>query len=93
MGIYVRHEAEQGYNGNISVALVQDRVGVVSYHHAQLCPKPRKVTYVHSYHGRIHIDCPYNLSSLLIEIAQNVLGHLAAAILYHTDFLAIHHGS
>ena len=25
MGIYVRHEAEQGYNGNISVALVQDR--------------------------------------------------------------------
>ena len=93
MGIYVRHEAEQGNHGNVGVALVQDRVCVIPYHHAQLCAQPCKITYIHSNHGRIHINCAYNLSSLFIKIAQDILGHLAAAILYHTDFLAIHHDS
>ena len=49
--------------------------------------------YTSSDHGRIYINCTYNLSTFFIQIAQDIFAHLSTAILYHTDFFAIHHDS
>ena len=91
MGVHIVHKAEQGQNGNVSVAFIQHRVGVVSDGHAQFASKPGIIAHIHSDDFRVYINGADNFGSFFIQIPQQVFGHFAAPILYDADFFIIHH--
>ena len=48
---------------------------------SQLCV----VAYIHAHDLRVHVDGAYDLSSLLVEIAQDIFAHFSATVLYYFD--------
>ena len=84
--INIADEAEQGDDGDIRVALVEHLVRVVADNHARPDAQFREIADVHTDDSRIHVDCADDLCAVLVQIAQNVFAHLAAAILNDFDF-------
>ena len=66
MGITVIHETEQCHYRDISVALIQNCIRIVSDCNAQLKAQFREFTDIHSDHFRIHVDRANNFRALLI---------------------------
>ena len=50
-------------------------------------PQTGEISYIHPHHRRINIDGSYDLSAVLIEVAQRVLCHFAASILNNFNLL------
>ena len=91
MIVDVSDEAEEGDDGHIRRTFVEHLVRVIGNDHAGLYAKAREVAYILAHHGGIYIDGTYDLRAMLIEVAKNILAHLAAAILYNLDLF--HEGS
>ena len=85
MVIDVADEAEQRHDRNIRVALVEDFVRIVRDQHTGLDAETCKIADILSDNGGVDVDRADDLRAVLMQIAQNVLAHLAAAILYNLD--------
>ena len=85
--INIGDKAEQRDDGNIRVALVEHFVRVGADLHARLDAQLRIVPHVHANDLGIDIDGAHDLGALLMQIAQDILAHLAATVLYHSDTL------
>ena len=81
----VSNEAEEGDDGHIRRTFVEHLVRVIGNDHAGLYAKAREVAYILAHHGGVYINGTYDLRAMLIEVAKNILAHLAAAILYNLD--------
>ena len=86
----VADEAEEGHDGDVGVALVEDLVGVVGDDDARLDAETGEVAHVLAHDGRVHVDGAHDLRAVLVQVAQDVLGHLSAPVLDDLDLL---HGS
>ena len=91
MIVDVSDEAEQGDDGHIGCAFVEHLVRVVGDDDAGLYAKAREIAYILPHHGGVHIDGAHDLRAVLVEVAQDILAHLAAAILY--DLNLFHEGN
>ena len=89
MLIDISDEAEQRHDGNVGAALVQHLVRIVGDQHARLYAQAGEIAHILTHDGRVHIDRTHDLRAVLIQIAKNVFGHLAASILYNLDLF--HH--
>ena len=87
MGIDVLDEAEQRDDGHIGVALVQNLVGIIGDQHAGLDAQPGVVAHIHAQNGGVAVDGADDLCAVLMQIAQNILAHFAAAVLYHFNLV------
>ena len=81
----VGDQTEEGDDGDIRIAVVQHFIRIVVDGHAGLEAQPRVVADVHAHDSGVHIDRTHDLRAVLIQIAKNVFGHLAAAILYNLN--------
>ena len=80
-------ETEEGDHGHIRVALVEDLVCVVGDDDAGLDAQTREVAHVLAHDRRVHVDGAHDLRAVLVEVAEDVLAHLAAAVLDNLDLL------
>ena len=85
MVIDVADEAEQRHDRNIRVTFVEHPVCVVADENAGLHAQLREIAHVHADDGGVDVDRADDLRAVLMQIAQNVLAHFAAAILYNLD--------
>ena len=85
--VNVRDKAKERDDGDVGVALVEHPLRVVGNSDARLDAELRKVAHVHADYGRVDVDGAHDLRALFVQVAQNVLAHLAAAVLYHSDLL------
>ena len=85
MLIDIADEAEQCHDGHIRAALIQHLVRIVGDQHARLYAQAGEIAHILTHDGRVHIDRTHDLRAVLIQIAKNVFGHLAAAILYNLN--------
>ena len=83
MVINVINKAEQGYDRNIGIALVQNLVCILGDQHTGLDAQLCKIANILTYDCRIYIDCTNDLCSMLMQVTQNVLAHFTTAILYN----------
>ena len=83
--IDIPDEAEQRNDGHIRRAFVEYLVRIVGNDDAGLDPKAREVAHVLTDHGGVHVDGAHDLRAVLVEVTQDILAHLAAAILYDLD--------
>ena len=86
MIIAVAYEGEEGYNSNVCVAVIKNFVCVGFDGNAGFYAEFSKIADIHTYNSGVNVDCADNLSTVLVEIAQDILGHLAAAVLYYFNF-------
>ena len=82
----VADEAEQRDDGNVRVTFVEHPVRVVADENAGLHAQLREIAHVHADDGGVDVDRADDLRAVLMQIAQDVLGHLAAAVLNDPDF-------
>ncbi len=87
VGVDVVDEAEQRHDGDVRVALVEHLVRVVGDDHAGLHAQLRIVAHVHADDRGIDVNRAHDLRAVLMQIAQDVLGHLAAAVLHNLDLV------
>ena len=71
-------------------ASVEDGVRLVRYLHAELDGKPREVPRVHADDGWVRVDGAHKLRAMLVRVANGILRHLSATILYDPDWPATH---
>ena len=83
--IDIRDKAEQRDDRDVGIALVEHLIGIVRDDDARLDAELRKVAHIHPDHIGIDIDRTDDLCALLVQVAQDVLTHLAAAVLNHSD--------
>ena len=88
---HIRHEAEQRHHGNVGVAFVQHGVRVRADGYVQLYAKLGVIAHVHAHNVGVGVNGAHNFRALLVQIAQRILAHFAAAILYNPHFFQIHH--
>lgn len=89
MVVDVPDEAEQGDDGHVRIARIQNAVGVVGNDDACFQAQPGVVAHIHADDLRVHVDGAYDLGAVLVQIAQGVLRHFAASILHNLDFFHI----
>ena len=82
----VADEAEQRDDGNVRVTFVEHPVRVVADENAGLYAQLREIAHIHADDGGVDVDGADDLRAVLMQIAQDVLGHLAAAVLNDPDF-------
>ena len=85
MLIDIADEAEQRHDGNVGAALVQHLVRIVGDQHARLYAQAGEIAHILTHHGGIHINRAHDLRAVLIQVANDIFGHLAAAILYNLN--------
>lgn len=71
-------------------ASVEDGVRVVRYLHAELDGQPREVPRVHADDGWVRVDGGHKLRAMLVQVANGILRHLSATILYDPGWPATH---
>ena len=82
----VADEAEQRDDGDVRVTFVEHPVRVVADENAGLHAQLREIAHIHADDGGVDVDGADDLRAVLMQIAQDVLGHLAAAVLNDPDF-------
>ena len=82
----VADEAEQRDDGDVRVTFVEHPVRVVADENAGLHAQLREIAHVHADDGGVDVNRADDLRAVLMQIAQDVLGHLAAAVLNDPDF-------
>ena len=89
-GSDVVHQAEERQDRDAGGASVEDGVRVVRELHAELDGKPREVSRVHADDSGVRVDGDHKLRAMLVQVANGILRHLSATILYDPDWPATH---
>ena len=89
MVVDVLYEREEGDDRHIRIAFVQDLVRIAGYDDTCLDSKACVVAYVLSDDGGVGVDGSHDLCTMLMKIAENVLAHLSASVLYDSDLFHV----
>ena len=84
--IAVAYKAEEGDNSDIRIAVIKHFVSVILDDYAGFYSKSCIVADVHADDCGVGVDSADDLCAVFIEVAENVLGHFAAAVLYYFYF-------
>ena len=84
--VNIPDKAEQGDDGHVGIALVQDLVRIIGDDDAGFHPQARIIAHVHPDNFGVHVDSAYDLRAVLIQITQGILCHFPASILDNLDF-------
>ena len=79
--VHVVHQAADGHDGDMGVALGKHGFGICPHRHVQASPEAGHVAGIAADQCRIGIDGADDLAAFLHQITQGDLPHLAAAIL------------